>query len=92
MAYSANTKQVSSLLTLLVVVVVLCGTVSCADLGFQCVFGPMITSTTPEGETVEFCPTQMHPPVMTKGDYLVADKNGTCYECMCAPDTGLACC
>ncbi|BFZ20048.1 hypothetical protein BsWGS_23087 [Bradybaena similaris] len=92
MVYSLDSQRSSQLLALVLLTGALCGTSWAASLGFHCVFGDMLTTTTPDGETVQFCPTQMQPPFMNRGDYLVAVSNGTCYECMCAPDTGLACC
>uniref|UniRef100_A0A0B7BZF1 VWFC domain-containing protein n=1 Tax=Arion vulgaris TaxID=1028688 RepID=A0A0B7BZF1_9EUPU len=92
MTFTTISTSLSPLLTFAVISVLFCGMVSTSDLGFHCVFGPMVTTVTPEGQTLEYCPTQMEPPVMTKGDYILAVKDGKCYECMCASDTGLACC
>nr|KAG5700464.1 hypothetical protein BaRGS_013951 [Batillaria attramentaria] len=45
------------------------------------------------GVTHYFCATEMDPPFMQRGQYLVTrDAQNTCYECVCEDEIGMACC
>ncbi|BFZ20047.1 hypothetical protein BsWGS_23086 [Bradybaena similaris] len=89
MVYSLDSQRSSQLLALVLLTATLCSRASC--LGYRCFFGPMI-QTVAYGQLGNFCPTTMEPPFMRNGDYLVTNSTGTCYECMCTTDGGLACC
>ena len=45
------------------------------------------------GREVYFCATEMSPPFLQRGEYILArDATGTCYECLCEDELGMACC
>ncbi|KAK7488063.1 hypothetical protein BaRGS_00020654 [Batillaria attramentaria] len=82
-----------SLLLVVVGLVVLAGDCVQGKVDYRCRFGPMLSATDDAGVTHYFCATEMDPPFMQRGQYLVTrDAQNTCYECVCEDEIGMACC
>ncbi|KAK7095255.1 uncharacterized protein [Littorina saxatilis] len=66
-----------------------------AKVNYKCVYGPVLSTEDASGNTHHFCATEMRPPFMQLGAYVIArDGAGMCYECVCERENniGMACC